>query len=279
MTKTTCFYFGAAIRSFIQITACSVLALTFAAAPAQAKDYSNVISAELLPGWQQKDGTQMAGLALRLAPGWKTYWRMPGDSGIPPRFSWSGSRNVADVDVMFPTPTVFRDAGQRTIGYKNAVVLPLKITPKRQGKDIRIATQVELGICREVCLPHKITISLNLDSFTTTPDPKIAASLASLPVAGAELGVPPASCSIAPGDYGLRLTSRIKVTGKPTEAVVESNDPNIWISEPKTRYDGPYLVTETELMHASGQSFAVNRSGLIFTLFGPDAAYVLKGCS
>lgn len=85
----------------------------------QAQDFSNVVDAQLLTGWHRNDGTHMAGLMLTLTPGWKTYWRAPGDSGIPPVFSWDGSKNLDDVTVLYPVPQVFHDGGGRTIGYKN----------------------------------------------------------------------------------------------------------------------------------------------------------------
>ncbi len=246
---------------------------------AEAKDFSNVITARLLPGWQLADGTQMAGLSLQLEPGWKTYWRTPGDSGIPPQFDWTGSRNVLDVDVLFPRPRVFHEDGGRTIGYKGTVILPLQITPDQIGDDIHLAAQIELGICREVCLPHRVSVDLDLTHVSQQPDAKIAASLASIPFDGEDLGLPAVSCTVTPGEYGLRLTSRIKVTGQPTDAVIESSDPNIWISEPQTSYENGYLIATSELMHMSADSFALDRSSLIYTLFGPDQSYEMHGCS
>ncbi len=48
-----------------------------------------------------------AGIELRLATGWKTYWRYPGDSGVPPRFDFSKSTNVKSVTVRWPAPHRF----------------------------------------------------------------------------------------------------------------------------------------------------------------------------
>ena len=63
--------------------------------------------------------------------GWKTYWRMPGDAGIPPQFDWSGSQNVKSVEVLWPAPQRFIDSGGETVGYKDRVVFPLRIVPDR----------------------------------------------------------------------------------------------------------------------------------------------------
>src|SRR5262249_8794093 len=70
-----------------------------------------------------------AGVELKLDPGWKTYWRYPGDSGVPPRFDFGGSENVKTVAVRWPAPRHFVDDGGDTIGYTDGVIFPLDIVP------------------------------------------------------------------------------------------------------------------------------------------------------
>ena len=82
----------------------------------------------------QRDGVHHAGLEIRLAPGWKTYWRYPGDSGIPPRFDFSNSRNVKSVTVRWPAPQRLTDEGGTSIGYKHDVVFPLDVVAQDAGK-------------------------------------------------------------------------------------------------------------------------------------------------
>src|SRR5712692_8053361 len=55
----------------------------------------------------------LGGIAFQLEPGWKTYWRTPGDSGVPPRFDFSKSENIEAVTVLWPAPTKFDDGGGR----------------------------------------------------------------------------------------------------------------------------------------------------------------------
>src|SRR6516165_86376 len=74
-----------------------------------------------------RDAPVRAGIEIRLAPGWKTYWRYPGDSGVPPRFDFAGSTNVKSVDVAWPAPHRFSDESGITIGYKDGVIFPLSI--------------------------------------------------------------------------------------------------------------------------------------------------------
>ena len=71
-----------------------------------------------------------AGVEIRLDPGWKTYWRYPGDSGVPPSLDFAASENVKSVTMLWPAPKRFADgAGGHSIGYKGEVVLPLRNGP------------------------------------------------------------------------------------------------------------------------------------------------------
>src|SRR6266542_1702588 len=77
-----------------------------------------------------------AGIEIRLDPGWKTYWRYPGDSGVPPRFGFTRSENVASVSVLWPAPQSFSDGSGRSIGYKDDVIFPLRIVPRDPAKPV-----------------------------------------------------------------------------------------------------------------------------------------------
>src|ERR1700692_3901818 len=79
----------------------------------------------------------MGGIALALQPGWKPYWRPPGDSGVPPRFDFSKSDNIEAVTVLWPAPTQFDDgAGGHSLGYHDGIVLPLRIVAKNTDKPV-----------------------------------------------------------------------------------------------------------------------------------------------
>src|SRR6202165_4164034 len=85
----------------------------------------------------------LAGMAFQLQPGWKTYWRTPGDSGVPPRFDFSKSENIEAVTVLWPAPMKFDDgAGGHSLGYQNQVVLPLRIVAKNTDKPVTLRASV-----------------------------------------------------------------------------------------------------------------------------------------
>ena len=107
-------------------------------------------------------GARLAGLEIAMQDGWKTYWRMPGDAGVPPTFDWSGSANAADVKVLYPAPMRIPEAGGEVVGYKHAVLFPIEVTPQDAAKPVALKLSVELGICREICVPVTATFDLSL---------------------------------------------------------------------------------------------------------------------
>src|SRR3954464_12312062 len=89
----------------------------------------------------------LGGIAFHPQPGWKTYWRIPGDSGVPPRFDFSKSDNVEAVTVMWPAPMKFDDgAGGHSLGYKQQVVLPLRIVAKSTDKPVTLRAEIHYAV-------------------------------------------------------------------------------------------------------------------------------------
>jgi len=112
-------------------------------------------------------GDQMiAGVQIRLEPGWKTYWRMPGDSGVPPSFDWSGSKNLKSAEVLYPAPHRFTDASGTAIGYEDEVVFPVMVTPERSGEPVELKLDVDYGICKTLCIPNQASLSIELPAHT-----------------------------------------------------------------------------------------------------------------
>jgi DsbC/DsbD-like thiol-disulfide interchange protein len=124
-----------------------------------------------------------AGIEIRLAPGWKTYWRYPGDSGVPPRFDFGGSTNVQQVTVLWPTPHRFEDGSGQSIGYAGGVVLPLQVQAKDATKPVTVRLKVDYAICEKLCVPADGSAELSLAAPATS-------SSNETPLAAAEARVP-----------------------------------------------------------------------------------------
>ncbi|GLS22492.1 protein involved in C cytochrome biogenesis [Labrys miyagiensis] len=114
----------------------------------------------LLPG--NAPGNGPAGLEIKLDEGWKTYWRNPGDAGIPPSFDWSKSENLSSVTVLWPAPTRLDDEGGSSAVYRGDVVLPLKVTAADPAKPVRLSLALDYAICHEICVPAKGSADLTL---------------------------------------------------------------------------------------------------------------------
>jgi suppressor for copper-sensitivity B len=119
-----------------------------------------------------QEATLAFGLELQLADKWKTYWRSPGDAGIPTSLDWSGSSNVADLAFLWPAPIRFTLFGLETYGYEQEVVFPLVVTPARPGEPVTLDARVTYMVCEEVCVPFDEHLTLTLPAGAATPGPQ-----------------------------------------------------------------------------------------------------------
>ena len=123
---------------------------------------------------QAADAPLRAGVELTLAPGWKTYWRYPGDSGVPPRFDFSNSQNVKSLNIAWPAPHRFTDDSGATIGYKNGVIFPLRIVPQDPAKPVLLRLKLDYAVCEKLCVPAEGRAELVLDGTPSTFDAALA---------------------------------------------------------------------------------------------------------
>lgn len=124
----------------------------------------------------------LGGIGFQLQPGWKTYWRTPGDSGVPPRIDFSKSDNVESVKILWPVPMAFPDgAGGISFGYHNQVLLPLRIIAKSPDKPVTLRASISYAVCEKLCLPVEAETELTFVSVASTEDSAIAAALETVP--------------------------------------------------------------------------------------------------
>lgn len=122
-----------------------------------------------------------AGLEIALQPGWKTYWRYPGDSGVAARFDFSQSTNVRDVQVLWPAPVRFEDGGGTSIGYARGVILPLRVYATDTSAPVVLRAKVDYAICERLCVPVDAQTELTLGSGAREEDAALRASEARVP--------------------------------------------------------------------------------------------------
>ena len=102
------------------------------------------------------------GLEYKLQPGWKTYWRAPGEGGFPQSLDWNRSTNISDLEILWPTPKEFEILGLKSIGYENEVVFPLKIKLKNINLSSTILIDLNFLTCKDICIPGQATLQLIL---------------------------------------------------------------------------------------------------------------------
>jgi DsbC/DsbD-like thiol-disulfide interchange protein len=187
------------------------------ALPARAQDVSpwekeSHAAARLIAGSAIKNANVTwvrAGIEIKLDPGWKTYWRDPGDSGVPPTFDFSGSTNVSTATVMWPAPERFPDgAGGNSIGYVRHIILPLRIALNEAGKDATVHLKLNYAVCGNLCVPAEANLELALSGR--------GAEEAS--IESAEKRVPRQAVLGAAGELSIRSVHR--EAGTPHERVI-----------------------------------------------------------
>ena len=147
----------------------------FASSPARA----TASSARLLSGGTTADGRYLAGVEIDLDPGTITYWRSPGEAGAPPGFDFSGSINVAAVDVVYPAPKRIDEQGVVVAGYDTRVIFPLKVAPRDPTEPVTLSLSLHYSACGKICLPARAKLSLVLPrSGETSQAAEFAAAIA-----------------------------------------------------------------------------------------------------
>jgi DsbC/DsbD-like thiol-disulfide interchange protein len=251
------------------------------ALPTQAQFFSadEVVEVTLLPGYRLDGDSHMAAIRIRLAPGWKTYWRAPGDGGVPTVLRLTEADGVSGMAIHWPRPQIFFSNGLRSIGYEGDVILPLEFALNASG-EATVAGNLDLGVCQDVCMPISVDLAGILPDVAIR-DGAIAAALSDRPLTAAEAGAGFVTCAVEPIRDGLRVTVRAQVpaTGNDETLVVEHRDPMIWVSEAVTQRDGAWITGVADVVPADHGPFAMNRGDLRITVIGSRQAIELSHCT
>ncbi|ADZ71812.1 protein-disulfide reductase DsbD domain-containing protein [Polymorphum gilvum] len=154
------------------------------------------------------DGTYLAGLEFALDPGWHTYWRFPGEAGIPPEIDLSGSANMAASRIHYPAPERFFDGFSSSIVYHDGVVLPIEVEAGDAAAPVDLTAAVFFGLCNDICIPAEARLALTLDpnGRTDTVSLKaIRAAQAAVPAPAAADGPRVVSVDVVPGKRAPKL--------------------------------------------------------------------------
>jgi len=258
----------------------ATLALCSLSLAARADDASpwqrDVHSAVRLLAGSRSGAVLLGGIAFQLQSGWKTYWRTPGDSGVPPRFDFSKSDNVEAVTVLWPAPQKFEDgAGGTSLGYHDQVVLPLRIVAKNVDKPVTLRADINYAVCENLCIPVDASAELAFNSVASTEDSALFAALDTVPKP-ANVGDPnPLTIRDVKREGKAEvLVDVVTPDARAVNLFVEGPTPDWGLPVPKVREDSPPGVKRFSFQ-LDGVPPGVDPEGaaLKLTLVGADRSY------
>lgn len=238
------------------------------------------VNANLLSGEREPDGTRLAGLHMVLEPGWKTYWRSPGETGIPPQLDWSGSGNVDDVEVLWPRPEVFTSFGYQTIGYSERVIFPVRITPVDPALPVQLELDAIIGVCKDLCVLEQVQLTGDFPPDLEGKDhKKIARAIRAVPKSGAEAGLTLAECRVsgAGKDRTLDMTVAFDQPLNDPVVLVEGTS-GMWVHGLETSaQNGEASVTANVTLET--EDGWVDRSAFRITVLDGFMSADIQGCA
>lgn len=230
-----------------------------------------------------------AGIEIRLDPGWKTYWRYPGDSGVPPTLDFAGSKNVKSVTALWPAPQRFADgAGGHSIGYLGDVVLPLRIIADDATKPAALHVKLGFAICANLCVPAEADLDLVLSGKAGAEEPALLAAEARVPRrvplgadTGSGGGLAVRSVHREPAGRNQRVVVEVAAPeGAPVDLFVEGPTPD-WalpLPEPSRSTPGSAAGTRLFTFDLDGLPSGATADGatVTFTAISPADAIEVK---
>ncbi len=115
-------------------------------------------------GYDQDSKTLHLGWQVSLKDGWKTYWRSPGETGLPPRWAWDKAENIRNITVKWPLPKLMRLFDMDTYVYYHEVILPIDIAVEDENTAVSLSLGLDYMICSEICVPQHAKYNLTVSA-------------------------------------------------------------------------------------------------------------------
>jgi DsbC/DsbD-like thiol-disulfide interchange protein len=187
------------------------------------------------------DGTTLIGLELDMPTGYRTYWREPGESGIPTQLDIAGSTGVSDPQFEWPFPETEVTGGLLDYVYRGPTVLPVRL--KASGAAAMLEGAVVMGVCSDVCVPVQAKFSLPIQFGKADPAEliRLKEAEALVPIEWSDAQPAFGAVFFDPTAPGLRLTL---ASGKVDTASVLAltSDPTVIFGAPQKSPDGRSLL-------------------------------------
>ncbi len=226
----------------MRILLVSILLLTTSPALAAATDWQ-----ELAPGAQARlvssdvataDGKIRIGLEIDMPPELKTYWRIPGETGIPTTFDFSGSQGIADHRILWPYPQIEATPDYTDFVYRGPTVIPIELSAN--GEPLTVNLDLILGICSDICVPAQASFSLPV--LLAKPDPgqglRIQQAISNTPLAA------PDDAAVGPVTFDDETLSVVLHSQDidPASVIATTTDPRVLFGAPKKSPDNGLVI-------------------------------------
>jgi DsbC/DsbD-like thiol-disulfide interchange protein len=224
----------------VALVLCGIALSPAVAADASAWSQDSKSAMRLIAGANKADDAALrAGIEMKLEQGWHTYWRYPGDSGLPPRFDFSGSENLKTANVRYPAPRLFSDGSGEAIGYSDSVILPIQIVPRQPGKPVILRLKLDYAVCEKLCMPVEARAELPIAAGVSANEVSLAAAEARVPksVSAAALELSARRVNDAPKP--LIVLDLKTPNSKPAIVFVEGPSPDWALPIPKPAQGAP----------------------------------------
>ena len=238
---------------------------------------------DFLNAWETVNGNHQYGLFINLSHEWKTYWKNPGDSGFTPEFQISRSENLAKIELIWPTPDIFLENDSQIYGFKKKLVLPILIYPKLIDVPTHFELKVNLGFCKDICIPKTFYFkSKTTQNTTNEQDSEILESLRKVPINLPSLKKY-ISCTIVKDGKKLALVSRLnteffKGDKSVKDMIFQYKGSDIWFTDKVSKLGEKADVFKTTINQINNQSMLIDRSKIELILLTKEGGFTFNGC-
>jgi len=270
------------MKSLFFAALCFCLSGGLAQAQTAMPDLAKIVHLALVPGWRLDSGAHMAALRVSLAPGWKTYWRTGGETGIPPKLDWQGTGNLDHVVYHWPRPDIIDADGIQVIGYHNELLLPIELFPTKNGAPIEAHVNVQIGVCSDVCIPVSADLSATFSPNSDTDRFLIELALTDTTVTATQAGLRNLGCTLMPVEDGYRIEAGFQLSNNATSpqiVVFETPQSDIWVAPSQSHLDGRHLIAETSLVNYGTTSLKIEPSQVRITIINTTQAIDAGTCA
>ena len=242
---------------------------------------NGLVRAKITDGWIEKDQKLIFGLKIDLNKNWKTYWRLPGNAGLKPLFTFDKSENVFAAKIMWPSPIIFGEDNLWSIGYKDSVLLPLEVTPIDTSKPIKLEIQADIGLCEDVCIPVTLNVSYFATPGQNQENYEILGAILSEPIKSDDIGFQPPQCIIKNGELIMEFNEKNVKTGIENIElfVIEVGSSVFYVNSQKAYVFDDRITVSTKNSVETELPGVISRERIKTTIIGSNQSLEFVGCS